>query len=73
MEYEDDKTPEELQIQTGEWVISEATQLIKDYHNCQTEHEKSQMRAKLEYMRSKLSFEEKELAKLLKQNGYEEA
>jgi hypothetical protein len=72
MEYEDSKTPEELQIQTGEWVIGEATQLLQEYRKCQTEHEKSKMIAKLEYMRSKLAFEEKELVKLLKQNGYEQ-
>lgn len=73
MEYEDNSTQEELSIKTGEWVIKEATQLIDSYHACKTEHGKNRMRARMEYMRSKLAFEEKELAKMLKQNGYEES
>jgi hypothetical protein len=73
MEYEDDTTQEELSIKTGEWVVNEATQLLEEYHACRTEHERNRMRQRIEYMRSKLAFEEKELAKLLKQNGYEES
>lgn len=73
MEYEDNTTQEESHLQSGEWVITQATQLIKEYHTCKTEHERNRMRARLEYMKGRLSFEEKELAKLLKQNGYEES
>jgi hypothetical protein len=73
MEYEDEANQEELSIKTGEWVIKEATQLIDSYYACKTEHERNRMRGRMEYMRSKLAFEEKELAKLLKQNGYEES
>ena len=72
MEYEDEANQEELRIKTGEWVIKEAIQLIDSYHACKTEHERNRMRARMEYMRGKLAFEEKELEKLLKQNGYEE-
>ena len=73
MEYEDEANQEELSIKTGEWVIKEAIQLIDSYHACKTEHERNRMRARMEYMRGKLAFEEKELEKLLKQNGYDEA
>ena len=73
MEYEDETNQEELSIKAGEWVIKEATQLIDSYHACKTEHERNRMRARMEYMKSRLTFEEKELAKLLKQNGYEES
>jgi hypothetical protein len=71
MEYNDETSQEELRIQTGEWVIREATQLLENYHACKTEHEKNRMRPQLEYMRNKLFFEGKELEELQKQNGYE--
>jgi hypothetical protein len=73
MEYEDEANQEELSIKTGEWVVKEATQLIDSYQACKTEHERNRMRGRMEYMRNKLAFEEKELTKLLKQNGYEES
>ena len=73
MEYEDEANQEELSIKTGEWVIKEAIQLIDSYHACKTEHERNRMRARIEYMKGKLAFEGKELEKLLKQNGYDEA
>jgi len=73
MEYEDDTTQEEFHLKSGEWVITQATQLINEYHACKTEHERNRMRARIEYMKGKLAFEGKELEKLLKQNGYDEA
>ena len=69
MEYQDNPTQEDIQLQTGEWVITEATQLIKNYRECETEHEKNRMRGKLEYMKVRLAFEGKQLQNLLSQNG----
>ena len=54
-----------LQLETGEWVIREATQLIKEYLSAKTAHAQNRLRPLIEYMLKKMAFEQKALAKLM--------
>jgi hypothetical protein len=63
MEEYDNET--ELSVASGEWVIKEANQLIKQYHACKTVHAQNKLRPKLEYMMKRLAFEKREIGKLM--------
>ena len=54
-----------LQLETGEWGIREATQLIKEYRAAKTAHAQNRLRPRIEYMLKKMAFEQKALAKLM--------
>ena len=64
MEEYDNET-ELLSIASGEWVIKEANELIKQYHACKTVHAQNRLRPKLEYIMQWLAFERKEIGKLM--------
>jgi len=64
----EDNNETELSIESSEWVIKEANELIKQYHACKTAHAQNKLRPKLEYMMKRLAFEKREIGKLM---GYE--
>jgi hypothetical protein len=69
-EYDDGfERSEEFAVQSGEWIIKEATQLIKQYKACKTCQAQNRLRPKLDYMLKRLAFEKKEIGKLM---GYED-
>lgn len=67
-EQNDMERKEEITVQSGEWIIKEATRLIKQYKACRTAHAQSKLRPQLDHILERLVFERKEIGKLL---GYE--
>ena len=68
-EYQDESV--DCTLQSGAWVVDEATKLLARYRSCKTAHAKNRLRPKLEYMRKRLAFEGKEISKLTGGNdGY---
>lgn len=67
-----DNTEESIQfsLENGEWACEQATKLIRKYKACKTAHAQARMRPQLDYMLKKLSFEGREIAKLM---GYDES
>jgi hypothetical protein len=57
-----------LFVENSEWALGEADRLINEYHTCKTAYGRSRLIPQLEYMFKRLSFERKEIGKLL---GYE--
>jgi hypothetical protein len=71
-EYTDSNSEEEsavLAIQSGEWVIKEATNLLNKYHSCKTAYAQNKLLPRIDYMLKRLAFEKKELGKMM---GYDE-
>lgn len=63
----------ELSLQSGEWLVTQADELIKQYKACKTAHAQNRLRPRLDYMMKKLAFEGREVAKLLGEDkGYDE-
>jgi hypothetical protein len=56
---------EEIAIQNGEWIINEADKLIKQYKACKTDHARNKLRPQLGHMLERLSFEKREIGKLM--------
>ena len=54
-----------LTLETGKWLDEEAGKLIAEYRACRTEHARNRLRLRLEYMKSKLTFESTLIGKLL--------
>ncbi len=55
----------EFSLTNGEWACDEATKIIAEYRACKTAHAQNRLRSKLDYMLKKLSFEGKEIKKLM--------
>ena len=71
-EYKDNNNEEqsaELSIKSGEWVINEATNLLKKYHSCKTAYARKKLLPQIDYMLKRLSFEKKEIGKMM---GYDD-
>ena len=56
---------EEIALQNGEWIIKEATRLIKQYKECKTANEQNKLRPQLNHVLERLVFERKEIGKLI--------
>ncbi len=54
-------------LQTGDWIIEEATLLIKKYKACKTAHAQNRMRPQLLHMKARLAFQGRENEKLMKE------
>ena len=59
-----------IQINASEWVGNETDKLLNKYRACKTEHAKNRLRPQLEYMRKKMAFEQRALAKLIGADEY---
>ena len=70
-EYNDNvETNINIQINASEWAGNETDKLLKKYRACKTEHAKNRLIPQLEYMRKRMAFEQRALAKLIGQDEY---
>jgi hypothetical protein len=54
----------EILIQSGDWLTNEATDIIKKYKECKTEHARAKLIPKMEYIRSRLAFEKRQFEQI---------
>lgn len=66
--YQDESSVDFL-LNSGEWHVKEATQLIEEYKACRTEHARKRLLPKLEHMGKRLGFEKQEIGKLMDEHG----
>lgn len=66
--YQNEENVDSL-LDSAEWHIKEAIQLIEEYKACRTEYARKKLLPKLEHMGKRLGFEKRELGKLTNEHG----
>lgn len=65
--------PIEITLKSAEWAITEIDRLLKEYHECRTEHARGKAWLKLQSIQQKANYEASILKQLIDRNNNEES